>query len=951
MGVALKSGSSGTYGAPLLDGCQWATWVARCQNLTVYGNGNSFDNSACGPPNGCTFGPEFQCTELAQRYAYYAWNEPANWYGYGGNNGAAYQFWDAAPALPIPLQRFAQGGGVPPQQGDLLIFGPGWLGTYWDGNGHVAVVSGVGSNYVDIVQENGTASGRDRLTLSGTTVLVNGYTPVIGWLHNNLLPNTAGPGTLGVTRPARVLDTRVGQGAAGPVGARGTVSLHVVGVGGVPSTGVGAVVLNVTVTETGAAGYLTVWPDGVPRPVASSLNFAPGQTVPNLVITPVGADGQVNIYNGSGASVQVVADVSGWFSAGLPPAGGLTPLTPARVLDTRVGQGAAGPVTGGATASLQVLGVGGVPSIGVSAVVLNVTATEPQAPGYLTVWPDGSSRPLASNLNFTAGQTVPNLVIAPVGPDGKVDIYNGSGAAVQVIADVSGWFSAGVPAAGGLAPLTPARVLDTRVGQGAAGPVAGGGTVSLQVLGVGGVPSTGVSAVVLNVTATDPAAVGYLTAWPDGVSRPLASNLNFTAGQTVPNLVVAPVGADGKVDIYNGSGATVQVVADVSGWFSSGLPAAGGLAPLTPARLLDTTVGQGAAGPLDAGGTLALHVLGVGGVPSSGVGAVVLNVTVTEPGAVGYLTVWPDGVSRPLASNLNFTAGQTVPNLVITPVGTGGKVDIYNGSGASVQVIADVSGWFSSGAPAAGGLAPLTPARVLDTTVGQGATGPVAAGGSLAVQVLGVGGVPSAGVSAVVVNVTATEPGAAGYLTVWSGGASRPLTSNVNFTAGQTVPNLVVAPVGADGKVNIYNGSAATVHVIADVSGWFSSGAPAAGGLAPLTSARVLDTTVGQGATGPVAAGGTVALQVLGVGGVPSTGVGAVVLNVTVTQPQGAGYLTVWPDGVSRPLASNLNFTAGQTVPNLVIAPVGADGKVAIYNGSGATVQVIADVAGYLTLP
>jgi hypothetical protein len=99
------------------------------------------------------------------------------------------------------------------------------------------------------------------------------------------------------------------------------------------------------------------------------------------------------------------------------------------------------------------------------------------------------------------------------------------------------------------------------------GPVQPGGTVSLPVLGQGGVPTTGVSAVVLNVTATEPTAPGYITVYPDGVSQPLASNLNFSPGQTVPNLVIAPVGADGKVDFYNGSGGTVQLVADVNGYF------------------------------------------------------------------------------------------------------------------------------------------------------------------------------------------------------------------------------------------------------------------------------------------------------------------------------------------------------------------------------------------------
>jgi hypothetical protein len=183
--VAAGEASTGNYGAPLIAGCAWATWVANCQNLTVYGNGNSFNDSGCGPPFGCTFGPEFQCTQLAQRYAYYAWGEPANWYGYGGAGGNADDMWVSGPALPVPLQRFANGAGIAPRQGDLMIFGPGWLGSYWDGAGHVAVVTTVGTNYVDVAEENATPTGSDVFALNGSTVSARGYTPIIGWLRNS----------------------------------------------------------------------------------------------------------------------------------------------------------------------------------------------------------------------------------------------------------------------------------------------------------------------------------------------------------------------------------------------------------------------------------------------------------------------------------------------------------------------------------------------------------------------------------------------------------------------------------------------------------------------------------------------------------------------------------------------------------------------------------------------
>jgi hypothetical protein len=180
--LAAEVAGTGNYGTPLISGCTWATWVTNCANLTAYGNGNGFGNAGCGPPNACKFGPEFQCEELAVRYAYYAWGEPTDWWTYGATGGA-YTMWQAGPNMPIPLAQFANGAGTPPLQGDLMIFAPGWLGSYWDGSGHVAVVRDVGPGYVDIVEQNATSSGTDRFPLSGSRATANGYTPIMGWLR------------------------------------------------------------------------------------------------------------------------------------------------------------------------------------------------------------------------------------------------------------------------------------------------------------------------------------------------------------------------------------------------------------------------------------------------------------------------------------------------------------------------------------------------------------------------------------------------------------------------------------------------------------------------------------------------------------------------------------------------------------------------------------------------
>jgi hypothetical protein len=233
-------------------------------------------------------------------------------------------------------------------------------------------------------------------------------------------------------------------------------------------------------------------------------------------------------------------------------------------MDTRNGTGVAkAPVGAGKTVSLQVAGVNGVPAAGVTAVVLNVTATGATANSIVTVYPDGETRPGTSNLNFTKGETIANLVVVPVGADGKVDFYNVAGS-VNLVADLSGYYSA---AGAGFAPLGPVRVMDTRSGTGVAkAPVGAGKTVSLQVTGVDGVPASGVTAVVLNVTATGATANSIVTVYPDGETRPGTSNLNFSKGETIPNLVVIPVGADGKVDFYNVAG-SVNLVADLFGYY------------------------------------------------------------------------------------------------------------------------------------------------------------------------------------------------------------------------------------------------------------------------------------------------------------------------------------------------------------------------------------------------
>ncbi|KOV36972.1 hypothetical protein ADK60_05350 [Streptomyces sp. XY431] len=247
-------------------------------------------------------------------------------------------------------------------------------------------------------------------------------------------------------------------------------------------------------------------------------------------------------------------------------AGAFVPSGPTRLLDTRDGTGTGGDVrpVGQSPLILDVSDVSGNPSVRPTAVVLNVTVTNPTGDSYLAVYAPGGVRPTTSNLNFSPGQTVPNQVTVPVGSDGRVAFFNHVGT-TDVIADLAGYFTLD-KAASTFVANGPTRLLDTRDGTGTGGVKAQVGenaSIGLQVAGVAGVPARNVTAVVLNVTVTAPAAESFLTVYPSGSGVPSASNLNFSAGQTVPNLVTVPVGADGKVAFYNHVGST-DVVADAS---------------------------------------------------------------------------------------------------------------------------------------------------------------------------------------------------------------------------------------------------------------------------------------------------------------------------------------------------------------------------------------------------
>ena len=374
-----------------------------------------------------------------------------------------------------------------------------------------------------------------------------------------------------------------------------------------------------------------------------------------------------------------------------------------------------------------------------------------------------------------------------------------------------------------------------------------------------------------------------------------------------------------------------------------------------PTRLLDTRTGGVA--QVKAGATTRLQIGGTGGaggVPV-GVDAAVLNITVTNPTTSGFISAFPEGAARPSTSNVNFTAGQTVPNLSIVPVGANGYVDLYNSGIADVDLVVDIDGYFTPSASS--GYTPVAPTRLVDTRDGTGFSGGQIGGRThFNVKIAGGlgGNLPPSGITAVALNITSTGSWSPGFLTAYPDGVATPTASNVNYSAWQTVANSVIAPVGANGLVDIFNGGVAPTDVVVDVVGYYSLAGPSA--YLPVTPQRLLDTRDASWGSGPLAAGDYIYMPL----GARDTSITGFVLNTTVTETKGGGFLTVSPDPNTlasyqgnyaswpiRPTGSSLNWLPGQTVANLVQATPGYSGIIDVWNtGSGST-QLVVDAFGY----
>jgi hypothetical protein len=340
-------------------------------------------------------------------------------------------------------------------------------------------------------------------------------------------------------------------------------SVTTVPVGSVPGATGGAVALNLTVTSTRAAGFLTAFPCSGGRPVVSNANYVAGDTLAAAAIVPVGADGTVCVFTSD--ATHLVVDASGGFPAGA----GFVPVAPSRLADTRDAPGVR--LAAGTVLRVPVRGVAGVPT-DAAAVAVTVTATGSSLPGFARVVPCGGAVSTTSNVNFDAGATVPNLVVAAPGADGAICVT--SNVDVHLLVDVFGAFAATAP----VGVLQPSRLVDTRVAGGAPTRLAAGGVLTVKVAGAG-VPAA-VNGAMINLTAVTPAADGYLTAYPCAAGAPTASNLNVRAGVDRANFALVAPDAAGTICIF--SSVDTDVVIDLLGWIGAAFTGT------SPVRVLDT---------------------------------------------------------------------------------------------------------------------------------------------------------------------------------------------------------------------------------------------------------------------------------------------------------------------------------------------------------------------------
>ena len=458
--------------------------------------------------------------------------------------------------------------------------------------------------------------------------------------------------------------------------------------------------LSVGATFTQLSFTLTVAPIGSGT-VTSTDGFisCPGTCshsyLSNTQVTLNAAPGQGWVFGGwnggcSGtASCTVTMTQSLTVDAIFSQAQQLVAVTPCRLVDTRQ---TGDPIQGGTSQSYILPQLGGCNvSSSAAAYSLNVTVVPHGALGYLTIWPTGEAQPVVSTMNSPDGRTKANAAIVPAGTSGAVSVYVTNTS--DVILDIDGYFAPPGSQTYQFYPLTPCRLVDTRGADGdLGGPrLAAQAQRSFPLLESTTCIPTGLNPLAYSLNFTvipNPSRqqLGYLSVWPAGDTQPVVSTLNNPTATVVANAAIVPAGTDGDIDVYAFN--TTDLLIDINGYFAA--PGTGGLSlyPAAPCRVLDTRQNHGQ--PFM--GEKTVNVVGSTCAPPSSAQAYVFNATVVPPGSMPYLTLWPDGELRPVASTLNAYDGFITSNMAIVPTNNG-SIDAY--AAALTQLLLDISGYFA----------------------------------------------------------------------------------------------------------------------------------------------------------------------------------------------------------------------------------------------------------------
>ncbi len=469
---------------------------------------------------------------------------------------------------------------------------------------------------------------------------------------------------------------------------------------GISSIAVDAVTNKIYATNNGAPQVTMV--DGTSNGTAQiPVGNGPGAIAANSVTN------RVYVANSQDNKVSVIAGASSnplRFVA----------IPPCRAVDTRRQHGGNGPIFGNTSQNFPISGTCGIPSTA-AAYSTNVTVIPHGALGYLTVWPTGLSQPLVSTLNSVDGRVKADAAILPAGASGDITVFvnMATTASTDVVVDVNGYF---VPASGlQFYPLPPCRVVDTR---GVTGPLGGPNMTANQTRDFPllsstkcPIPSTA-QAYSVNFTVVPTKTLGYLTAWPADQAQPTVSTLNDTTGTIVANAAIVPAaqtsGSDyavGDIKVFV-TDATALLI-DINGYFAPPGTNGESLYTAAPCRVLDTRKGNGAFNGLL---VPPLNVIaGPCGIPFNA-GAFVFNATVVPQGPLGYLTLWPDGLTQPVVSTLNAFDGAITNNMAVVP-SQDGSIDAY--ANGTTNLLLDISSYFAPTTTGALSIFPSLPIGVV----------------------------------------------------------------------------------------------------------------------------------------------------------------------------------------------------------------------------------------------